>query len=107
MGIVAEIEQNGHKQLIGEGRLIADPDLEMAEFAVLVTDQWQKKGLGFLLTEYAIQIARVAHVRKVAAETTANNRAMLNLFKKLDFDIHYHEDSTVSISKVISESVAE
>ncbi|MBN2616391.1 MAG: bifunctional acetate--CoA ligase family protein/GNAT family N-acetyltransferase [Bacteroidales bacterium] len=104
MGIVAEIEQDGKKQLIGEGRLLADPDLEMAEFAVLVTDQWQKKGVGFLLTDYSLRIAQIAHVKKVAAETTNNNRAMMNLFKKLDFEIQYHDDGTVSIFKILAGS---
>ena len=101
MGIVAEIEENGRKRLIGEGRLIADPDLEMAEFAILITDQWQKRGLGFLLTQYCLRVAQISHVKKVAAETTANNKPMLNLFKKLGFEVFFNEDSTVSISKVI------
>jgi len=101
MGIVAEIEENGKKRLIGEGRLIADPDLEMAEFAILITDHWQKRGLGFLITKYCLKIAEISHVKRVAAETTANNKPMLNLFKKLGFDMFFNEDSTVSISKVI------
>ena len=101
MGIVAEIEENGRKRLIGEGRLIADPDLEMAEFAILITDQWQKRGLGFLLTQYCLEVAQISHIKKVAAETTANNKPMLNLFKKLGFEVFFNEDSTVSISKVI------
>ncbi|MBN2639437.1 MAG: GNAT family N-acetyltransferase [Bacteroidales bacterium] len=103
MGIVAEVEINGKKQLIGEARLLADPDLETAEFAVLVTDQWQQKGAGFLLTDYSMQIARIAHVKKVIAETINNNRGMMNLFKKLDFEIHHYEDGTVSIFKMIAE----
>ncbi len=101
MAIVAEVEQDGKRLLIGEGRLIADPDLEMAEYAVLVADQWQKKDLGFLLTEYCLQIARVVGVKRMAAETTTDNKAMLNLFKKLEFTLIFNEDTTVTISKVL------
>ena len=101
MAIVAEVEENGKRLLIGEGRLIADPDLEMAEYAVLVADRWQKKDLGFLLTEYCLQIARIAGVKRVAAETTTDNKAMLNLFKKLEFTLIFNEDTTVTISKVL------
>lgn len=104
MAIIAEIEQNGKKHMIGEARLIADPDLETAEFAVLVTDQWQQKGVGYLLTDYSMQIAKIVHVKKVIAETINNNRAMMNLFKKLDFEIHHYEDGTVSIFKVIADN---
>ncbi|GMT45271.1 MAG: acetyltransferase [bacterium] len=101
MAIVAEVEENGKRLLIGEGRLIADPDLEMAEYAVLVADRWQKKDLGFLLTEYCLRIARVIGVKRVAAETTLDNKAMLNLFKKLGFTLIFNQDTTVTISKEI------
>ncbi len=101
MAIVAEVEQDGKRLMIGEGRLIADPDLEMAEYAVLVADQWQRKDLGFLLTEYCLQIARIAGVKRVAAETTTDNKGMLNLFKKLGFTLIFNEDTTVTISKVL------
>lgn len=99
MGIVAEIEKDNQKQLIGEARLIADPDLEVAEYAILVSDTWQNKGLGYLLTDFSIKVAHIAHVKKLIAETTANNRPMLRLFKKFGFNIEYNEDSTVNIFK--------
>ncbi len=101
MAIVAEVEQDGKRLMIGEGRLLADPDLEMAEYAVLVADQWQRKDLGFLLTEYCLQIAHIVGVKRVAAETTTDNKAMLNLFKKLGFTLIYNEDTTVTISKLL------
>jgi len=101
MAIVAEVEENGKRLLIGEGRLLADPDLEMAEYAVIIADRWQKKDLGYLLTEYCLQIAHIAGVKRVAAETTSDNKGMLLLFKKLGFTLIYNEDTTVTISKVI------
>lgn len=101
MAIVAEVEENGKRMMIGEGRLLADPDLEMAEYAIIIADQWQRKDLGFLLTEYCLKIAKVAGVKRVAAETTTDNKGMLRLFKKLGFTLIYNEDSTVTISKVL------
>ena len=101
MAIVAETEENGKRILIGEGRLLADPDLEMAEYAIIIADDWQKKNLGFLLTEYCLQIAYFAGVKRVAAETTTDNKGMLRLFKKLGFTLIYNEDTTVTISKVL------
>ena len=101
MAIVAEVEENGKRILIGEGRLLADPDLEMAEYAIIIADDWQKKNLGFLLTEYCLQIAYFAGVKRVAAETTTDNKGMLRLFKKLGFTLIYNEDATVTISKVL------
>ena len=99
MGIVAEIDFEGRKKLIGVGRLIADPDIETAEYAVLITDEWQKKELGFILTKYCIEIAKMVRVKRLAAETTQDNKAMIAVFRKLGFKIHFNGDGTVSVSK--------
>ena len=52
LAIVAELESgDGSKKLAGVGRLVADPAHLRAEYAVLVADPWQRRGLGNLLTE--------------------------------------------------------
>ncbi len=102
IAIVAEIEKEGKKQLIGVGRLIADPDHEVVEYAVLITDAWQKKELGTILTSYCVEIAGHWDVKRLVAETTKDNKAMISVFKKLGFEITYNQDTTVSVSKDIS-----
>jgi acetyltransferase len=99
MAIVAEIEQEGKKKLIGVGRLIADPDVEVSEYAVLITDAWQHKDLGQILTTYCIEIALQAGIKRVVAETTKDNKPMISVFKKLGFKVNYNEDTTVSVSR--------
>lgn len=101
IGIVAEIEEKGKKKLIGVGRLIADLDHETVEYAVLITDAWQKKDLGTILTSYCYEIAKGWEVKKVVAETTKDNQAMISVFKKLGFTVNYNSDTTVSVNKVI------
>ncbi|MGW8257219.1 MAG: bifunctional acetate--CoA ligase family protein/GNAT family N-acetyltransferase, partial [Thermoguttaceae bacterium] len=46
LGIVAEVEEDGQRKLIGVGRLVADVDHENAEYAVIVIDRWHGHGLG-------------------------------------------------------------
>ena len=99
MGIVAEIDFEDRKKLIGVGRLIADPDVETAEYAVLITDDWQKRELGFILTDYCLEIAKMSGIKRVAAETTQDNKAMIAVFRKLGFKIHFNGDGTVSVGK--------
>lgn len=98
IGIVAEIERDGKKRLIGVGRLIADPDIETTEYAVLVTDEWQRRDLGFILTQYCVEIARNAKIKRVTAETTRDNKPMVSVFKKLGFTVEY-DGSNVSVHK--------
>jgi acetyltransferase len=45
IAIVAELK-GGSNPIVGVGRVIAEPGGTTGEFAVLVTDQWQLKGLG-------------------------------------------------------------
>lgn len=99
LGIVAEVEENGRKKLIGVGRLIADPDLENVEYAVLITDAWQRKDLGKILTQYCTEIAKINEFKRIFAETTKDNKPMISVFKKLGFTVTFNSDTTVSVSK--------
>lgn len=101
IAIVAEVEQEGRKKLIGVGRLIADPDVINAEYAVLITDEWQKRDLGQILTDYCVKIAKISGIKKVSAETTQDNKAMVSVFRKIGFKVFFNDDSTVTVSKVI------
>jgi acetyltransferase len=99
LGIVAEIEEEGRRKLIGVGRLIADPDLENVEYAILITDSWQKKDLGKILTQYCTEIAKNNKFKRIFAETTKDNKPMISVFKKLGFEVTFNSDTTVSVSK--------
>ena len=103
IAIVAEVKEQGHKKLIGVGRLIADPDVEVMEYAILITDEWQQKELGFILTNYCLGIAKNRGIKKLVAETTKDNKPMIAVFRKLNFKIRFNEDTTVSVIKDLSE----
>jgi acetyltransferase len=101
--IVAEIEADGKRQLLGVGRLIADPDHETVEYAVLITDAWQKKELGSMLTDYCLDIARKWNLKRIVAQATTDNAPMISVFQKRGFKITYQDgDSTVDVEKEIS-----
>jgi acetyltransferase len=103
IAIVAEIEEGGQRKLIGVGRLIADPDHETVEYAVLITDAWQKKELGSKLTDYCLDIAKKWHLKRIVAQTTTDNTPMISVFQKRGFNITYHDgDSTVDVEKEIN-----
>ena len=91
IAIVSEVRSNGGRTLMGVGRLVANPDLQVAEYAVLVADRWQNQGLGRLLTEACFDIARRWGVRKIYAETSSNNRRMNRIFNRFGFDLEVDE----------------
>ncbi|HUX55847.1 MAG TPA: bifunctional acetate--CoA ligase family protein/GNAT family N-acetyltransferase [Bacteroidales bacterium] len=106
IAIIAELEVNGKKEIIGVGRLIADPDVETMEYAILITDKWQKKELGNILTEYCMEIAKSKGIKRLLAETTKNNKPMISVFRKLGFKIQFNEDTSVSVHKYLTEETA-
>ncbi len=95
IGIVAEVEEDGQRKLIGVGRLVADPDHESVEYAVLVVDAWQNRGLGGVLTDYCLEIAGHWGLKRVVAETGSDNARMLALFQRLGFATTPSADGSV------------
>jgi len=103
IAIVAEIVENGRKKLIGVGRLIADPDHETVEYAILIADAWQQKDLGNILTDFCLDVAESRKLRKIVAQTTTDNKRMISVFQKRGFDVKINnQDSTVDVSRNLS-----
>jgi len=98
MAIVGIVEEGGRKRMIGVGRLISDPDRTRAEYAVFVADPWQNKGLGGILTDYCLEIARSWGIRKVTAETTPDNIRMIRIFEKRGFKLEYKTEESVILA---------
>jgi acetyltransferase len=103
IAIVAEVQKNGEKKLAGVGRLIANLDVDMVEYAILITDAWQRKDLGNLLTKYCMDVAKHWGLKRIVAETTVDNKPMIAVFKKYGFSIHFNSDGSVNVSKDMAE----
>jgi acetyltransferase len=86
MAIVAEVETGGKRQLVGVGRLVADADHREAEYAVLVADAWQGRGLGTLITDFCFEICSTWGIDRVYAETTADNQRMQRILRRHKFE---------------------
>ncbi len=101
IAIVAEITEKGERKLLGVGRLIADPDHQEVEYAVLITDAWQQKELGSIITDYCLEIAGKWNLKRIVAQTTTDNSRMISVFRKRGFEIIIGNDSTVDVVKQI------
>jgi len=89
IAIVAEVNGQGIHQLVGLSRLALSPDNESAEFGILITDNWQGKGLGTLMTRRCLDVARNLGAICVTAITTLENRRMIKVFRNEGFLFHY------------------
>jgi len=87
MAIVAIARIDGREKMRGVGRLVIGPSSDDAEYAILVADPWQGKGLGTAITDYCMQIAGKWGVKRIYAATTSRNRRMLAVFKDHGFEL--------------------
>jgi acetyltransferase len=100
IAIVAELQ--GRHQIIGAGRVIVQPNRKSGEFAVLVTDKWQRLGLGSLLMDYIIDFSRDTRLAGIFAHVLPNNYKMLKLCEKKGFKTEILDEETVKASLVLS-----
>jgi acetyltransferase len=98
MGIVAEVEEAEQRKLVGVGRLVADVDHTTAEFAVIVVDRWHGRGLGGVLTDYCLELAKKWGVKRVVAEVSKENARMLATFRNRSFEFDEKLDRDVVLA---------
>lgn len=92
IALVAIDEDSEAGRICGVARIIGDPDGMEGEFAVLVRDTWQGKGLGASLLKTCLLIAEKRGFNKIHGVVLRENRTMLALGKKLGFAINRGED---------------
>lgn len=101
IAIVAEVEQADRKRLVGVVRVIADAWNEAAEYAIVVADDFQGQGLGRILTDYILDIAKERGIKKIFASTLASNHRMLQMFKARGFKVEQEDYQTYYVEKVL------
>ena len=94
MAIVAEVTEGGRRREIGVGRVIAEPDRRRGEFAVVIADQYQYKGLGRKLVDMLIDIAEERRMESIFGVVLRDNTPMLALCKEMGFTLQTEEDYT-------------
>ena len=87
IALVAIDEDSETDRMLGVARIIGDPDGKTGEFAVLVGDAWQGKGIGSNLLEKCLSIAEKRGFKTVHGIVLKENKNMLALGKKLGFEI--------------------
>lgn len=93
--VAAEANLAGGRRLIGVARLTSDVGQPRAEFAILVGDAWQGKGLGTLLTQYCLKHSHRIGIAEIYATTGRDNVRMIRVFQNLGFQVSPSTDATL------------
>jgi acetyltransferase len=82
--------------LIGVARYVLSEDRTSAEFAIVVADAWQGRGIGSRLLAKLIDVARARGLRRLYGDVLRTNRPMLEFVRRLGFTLEQHEDPTLT-----------
>lgn len=94
IALVALMEKDKGKKIIGVSRIIDYPDGIHEEFALAISDEWQGKGIGASLLKQCLNAAWQKGKKQVIGLVLAENTQMLKLGKKLGFDIKRGQGSS-------------
>jgi acetyltransferase len=95
IAIVAELNQEGHRKILGVSRLSMEPGGKSGELAFIIVDKWQGFGLGTKMVDYVLEIAKEMRIEQIFVIMLPDNYRALNLAKKMGFQIEYLSDGTV------------
>ena len=97
LSFVAIMRNGAKERIIGEVRMSRLPDLESAEMAVVVGDQWQGQGIGKALCLHCIKIAKELGIKKIYMEILRVNSRMLNRAEKMGFSKIASDEDSVKV----------
>jgi len=87
MALIALIREAGEEREIAVARYITNPDGVSCEFAIVVADEWTKKGIGSQLMHQLMAVAKSRGLRNMEGEVLSDNRAMLDMARALGFSV--------------------
>lgn len=97
MAIIAELREGDKKKEIGVARLITEPGKKRGEFAIVLADKYQGKGLGTKLMDMLIEIAQEKGLESIYGIIMRENKKMLRLAQKMGFTIKPSEEGYVAV----------
>lgn len=94
MALIAVTGEDGQEEELGVARYAINPDGDSCEFALVVADRIQGKGLGQKLMGALMEAARAKGLKSIEGEVLSNNHNMLKLVRRLGFDCRTSDEDS-------------
>jgi acetyltransferase len=98
IALVVLDEGQSQPAIVAVARLIKLLGTNDAEFAVIVTDDYQRRGLGSRLMTQLVAIGHDEKIGRIIGQISANNKAMLTICERLGFKMNGSGDPTTRIA---------
>ncbi|MCJ7693005.1 MAG: GNAT family N-acetyltransferase, partial [Sedimentisphaerales bacterium] len=95
ISIVGTVPGVSGEHVVALAQYFLDPKTRAAEVAFIVQDEWQQKGMGTLLLDYLIQIAKSRGVKRFYAKVMPINKPMLTIFYNSGYKVNTEFDGDV------------
>jgi acetyltransferase len=92
LGLIAIQGGVAEETPLGVARYVGDSDELGCEFAIVVADAWQKRGVASQLMRALISAARARHFSYMQGDVLADNIRMLRWMERLGFSVRVHPD---------------
>lgn len=92
MALAAALMLEGREVLIGVARYVLAADGRDCEFALVIADAWQGRGIGGRLMEKLIAVARSRGLAWMHGDVLSTNARMLGFCRRLGFTLGRHPD---------------
>jgi acetyltransferase len=89
------------REILGVGRLSRLPWKDEAEFALLVSDRFQRQGLGSELLRRLLAVAKSERLRRVVGFISPENQPMLQIARRLGFKLQRPKDDPTMVEATI------
>jgi len=100
MALIASATIEGRETAIGVARYARLADGVSCEFALTISDTWQRRGVGRKLLGMLIESARSHGVRRLIGEVLSTNTPMLRLARSMGFRAERHPEG-VELRRVV------
>jgi acetyltransferase len=92
IALVADLRnRDGKHEILGVGRIIKEHGMNEAEFAILISDPWQGKGLGTELLKLLVQIGRKERLGRIIGHISPENITMKQVSEEAGFELSFDE----------------
>jgi len=94
MALIAVASNDAGEEQVGVARYTTNLDKRSCEFALVVSDKWQSRGIAHHLMKSLMEVARDRGLEMMDGQVLGNNFKMLELIKSFNFRITTDPDDT-------------
>jgi acyl-CoA hydrolase/GNAT superfamily N-acetyltransferase len=88
LSLVVIVGPEENQRMIAEGRYVFGENEAFPDVAIMVDENYQRRGIGAFLLDYLIELAKERGIKGLQADILATNEPMLKIFERLPYVVH-------------------